>query len=102
MKVAQTTTSSTDALPRRTSGASGHKATLGPRPAFPAAPLTARPLARELAAQGWDSIPSAPYGPVSMTRAQVTTALRAAEQDEPAERMYDRIVLGRPHAWGAF
>lgn len=78
-------------LPRRIPGASGHKAALGPRPAPPARPLTARPLAHDL---DWDAIPTAPRGPVSMTREDVTNALRDAEQDEPAERTaYDRIVL---------
>lgn len=58
MKVAQTTTSSTDALPRRIPGASGHQP-LGPRPAPPTRPLTARPLSRDL---DWEHIPSAPGG----------------------------------------
>lgn len=50
-------TTSTDTLPRRTPGASGHKpAGLAPRPALPGRtiPLTARPLSRELADQGWE------------------------------------------------
>lgn len=80
MKVTQTSTNSTDTLPRRIPGASGHTAALrssdndpaipripgprqpsalGPRPAPPARPLTVRPLAHDL---DWDHIPSAPGG----------------------------------------
>jgi hypothetical protein len=110
MKVAQTSTRSTDAPrlsgdndpaiprvpgPRKPSG-------LGPRPAPPARPLTARPLSHDL---DWDSIPTAPHGPVSMTRQQVRAQLAAVEAEgshERTERTYDRIVLGQPHAWAAF
>jgi hypothetical protein len=49
--------SSTSTLPRRKPGNLGHKpASLGPRPPLPrrTIPLTSRPLARELADQGWE------------------------------------------------
>lgn len=93
MKVAQTSTSSTDTLPRRIPGASGHTPdrTDADRAPFAAASHT--------------RIPTAPRGPVSMTRAQVTAQLAQADADGPHERTtYESVVLGYGaiHAHGAF
>jgi hypothetical protein len=66
---------------------------VGPRPAPPARPLTARPLSHDL---DWDSIPTAPHGPVSMTRQQVRAQLAAVEAEGSHERTgaYESVVLG--------
>lgn len=80
----------------------GQRTGLGPRPAPPAQRLTAdmHPLLREI---DWNGhVPTAPYAAPSMTREQVTAALRDAEADGPHERVYDSVVLGQPHAWSAF
>lgn len=95
-KVAHTSTTSTDpaqasALPRRVPGASGHQP-IGPRPALP----TQAPAVQHLP----HDLPTAAPTPGSFTRAQLDAAIRKAEQGEP--RPYDAIVLGQPHAWGAF
>lgn len=95
MKVTHGTTSSTDTLPRRSPGASGHQPlTLGPRPTLPRQRLTAT-MNPELRDIDWNGhIPHAPHGPVTMTRQQVQTQLAAVEADGSHERTYDRVVLG--------
>ena len=59
---------------------------LKPRPTPPQRPLTARPLPRDV------HIPSAPYGPISVTRAEL--------DQQMADAGIDRI--GQPAAWSAF
>jgi hypothetical protein len=76
MKVAHGTTSSTDA-PR---------VHIGPRPALPAQRLFARPLSRDLAGQGWEPIPTAPYRPAPMNRQQLAAAIAADASEN------DRVI----------
>ena len=61
---------------------------LGPKPAPPVQALTARPLPHDL------HIPSAPYGPVSVTRAEL--------DQQMADAGIRPVGIGEPAAWGAF
>jgi len=61
---------------------------IAPRPAAPAQKLTARPLAHDL------HIPSAPYGPVGVTRAEL--------DQQMADAGIRPVGIGEPAAWGAF
>ena len=63
---------------------------IAPRPAAPAQKLTARPLPHDL------HIPSAPYGPVSVTRAQLDQQM--ADAGIPSAAMDS---IGAPAAWNA-
>lgn len=96
MQSTQSATTSTD-IPR---------VTLGPRPAFPAQAPAVQHLGHDL-----PHIPTAQYAAGSYTRAQLDAAIANSADDEPVvpripgqrkPTAYDAIVLGQPHAWGAF
>lgn len=104
MESIASTTSSTDGTSQVAA-----VATIGPRPPLPrrTVPLTARPLARELANQGWsddDNRPVVPRRPIPAPRTpsdeatQVPSPRRSPEQPQPKipgpRGAYDRELLG--------